>query len=87
MMETRLTEQQKPFIFFSSVEEAKDHTNTTFNVAEMPIGGFIKYNNKLYRIQKYNNTTCRMEVIDTESHVEEIDSTDNAYYLGDNLNS
>lgn len=82
MSETRISKNQNPFIFFHSISEAKDTENTNYNVGEMPVGGFIKYKNKVYQIKCYNNETYQMEVINMNGIESTINSEENAYYLG-----
>ena len=76
--------QMGEFGFFASLEEAQAHINTTFCVAEMPIGGYFSYKDNIFRVHHYENNTFELWVTNPEGELRTIDSEAQALYLGEN---
>ena len=70
--------------YFKTISEAKNHEKTDFCIAKMPLNSYIIYKNIIYKILNYNNANGKMLCTnqgENEPEVE-IDSHENAYYLG-----
>ena len=70
--------------YFKTINEAKKYEKTNFCIAEMPLNSYMIYNNIIYKILNYNNKNGKMLCTnhgENEPEIE-IDSSENAYYLG-----
>ena len=76
--------QMGEFSFFATLEEAKPYINTTFNVAEMPVGGYFAYKDNIYRVHHYENNDFQLWVTNPEGELKIIDPEENGLYLGEN---
>ena len=82
MLETR-KHTYGEFGFFTSLEEARPYIHTTFNIAEMPLGGYFSYKDNIYRIHHYENNTFEMWVTNPELELRTVPAEDQGLYLGD----
>tara|TARA_B100000123_G_C25639976_1_gene388391 strand:- start:32 stop:286 length:255 start_codon:yes stop_codon:yes gene_type:complete len=76
------TYQGTPFIYFKNIEEAKDYEGNEFCISEMPDNSWFSYKNKNYKINLFNSENQMMICQDENGIKCQIDSTDNAIYLG-----
>lgn len=80
--EVRLDDGE-PFEFYQTIEEVPTtYIGEEWNVGEMPLGAWVTYRNKLYRLDKYDNNTGRF-IVSNNYGVNSIDATDNAIYWGE----
>lgn len=75
---------QGEFRFFESLEEAVSHINTTFNMVEMPVGGYFAYKDNIFCVHHYENNTFELWVTNPEGELRTIDSEEQGLYLGQN---
>ena len=76
------TSQGTPFTYFETIEEAKGYEDTEFCIAEMPENSLFSFQNKTYKIKTFDSTNQMMICQDENGIIIELDSSENALYLG-----
>ncbi len=74
--------QGKPFTYFETLQEAEEHEGTEFCIAEMPDNSWFSYQNNTYKIKTFDSTNQMMICQDENGIIIELDSSENALYLG-----
>ena len=74
--------QGKPFTYFETLREAEEHEGTEFTIAEMPDESWFSYQNNTYKIKSFDSTNQMMICQDENGRIVELDSGENAFYLG-----
>ena len=76
------TYQGKPFIYFETLQEAEEYKGTEFCIAEMPDNSWFSYKGENYKVKSYDSENQMMICQDENGEIANLDSTENALYLG-----
>ena len=78
----------KEFMYFKTIQDAKQYEKTDFYIGKMPEGSYMIYKKNIYQIIQYNNNKEKMICINSAENNNkiELDVREKAYYMGEYKN-